>query len=56
MWGETAEIEGIFKKDVKETQCSENFLKYMKVILMKSPNNEGDGTPIIHCHQPISCH
>jgi hypothetical protein len=28
--------------------CSKNFLKYMKVIIMKSPNNEVDGIPAGH--------
>lgn len=29
-----------------ETKCNRIFLKYMKPILMKSPNNEGDRAPI----------
>lgn len=39
MWGETAIIEGYVRSGM---ETSRNFLKYMKVILMKSPNSEGD--------------
>lgn len=41
MQGEMGKIEGYLKGGV-ETQCSGNFLKYMKVTLMMSQNNEGD--------------
>ena len=37
MWGKTGRIEGHLRDDMK-TQCSENFLKYTKGILMRSPN------------------
>ena len=39
--GERATIEEHLR-DGMENQCSGNFLKYMKVILMTSPSNEGD--------------
>lgn len=51
IWRETAEIEGHFK-DNMETQHSANFLKYMKMILMKSLNNEGNGVPTGHLLLP----
>jgi hypothetical protein len=36
----------------RETQCSGNFLSYMKVILMKPLNNEGDRVPARHLLSP----
>lgn len=39
-WGETARTEGIGDM---ETRCGGDFLKQVKVILMKSPNNGRDG-------------
>lgn len=39
MWGKTAKL-------------SRNFLKYMKVSQMKSPNNEGDRVPAGHILSP----
>lgn len=35
-----------------ETWCSRNFLWYMKAILMKSTNNEGDWIPTNHLLPP----
>lgn len=34
------------------TQCSKNFLKYMKAILIKSPNNERERVPTGHLLTP----
>lgn len=42
MWGETDRIKGHLRNNM-ETLGSGNFIKYMKVILMKSPNNGGYG-------------
>lgn len=35
-----------------EISCSQNFLKYMKTILMKSPNNEGYRVPTVYFLSP----
>ena len=40
MQGEKSGFEGYLKSDL-EPQCSGNFLKYMKLILMRSLNNGG---------------
>lgn len=37
MWGKLAKIEGHLRADLK-TKCSENFISYIKAIIMKSPN------------------
>lgn len=39
--GKMARIEEHLR-GVIETKCNRNFLKYIKVILIKSPNNGGD--------------
>ena len=44
MWGETVKIEGHLVDRV-EIYYYGTFLKYMTVILIKSPNNEGDRVP-----------
>lgn len=41
IWGETAGIEGHLRDDM-EIKCNGNFLKYVKMILMRSPNNGED--------------
>ena len=55
MWRATAGIErhlgGVGGEEV-ETYCNGNFLKYMKVILMKSPNNVGSEVPTGHLSSP----
>lgn len=33
------------RQNCMETYCNGNFLKYMKVILMRSQNNKEDGVP-----------
>ena len=49
MLGEIARIEGHLRVGM---ETSGNFLKYMKVILMKCTNSEGDQVPGGHlCHQ-----
>ena len=35
-----------------EIVCNGNFLKYMEVIQMKSPNNEEDRVPTVHLLSP----
>ena len=47
MWIEMAGI-GEHLRNLMETYCSENFLKYTKVILMKPPNIEGNRVPVNH--------
>jgi hypothetical protein len=42
IWGIEENLRGGIK-----TYCKETPLKYMTVILMKYPNNEGDGIPIV---------
>lgn len=41
---ETARVEGHLEEDTR-TYCSGNIIKYIKVILMNSPNNEGERVP-----------
>lgn len=35
-------------RDSMEIQCCGNFLQYVSVVLVKSPNNEGDRIPPGH--------
>jgi hypothetical protein len=51
MHGEIARSEG-YVRGGRETQCSENILKYVKTILMISLNNVGDRSPISHLLSP----
>ena len=41
---ETARVEGHLRENMR-TYCSGNIIKYIKVILMNSPNNEEDRVP-----------
>lgn len=53
--GGTAETEGHLRDGV-ETQCSGNFLKYRKAILMRSPNNGWYGVQSCHLLSPNEAH
>ena len=44
MKGETSGVDGHLSGE-REIWCSGNFLKYMKVILMRLLSNEGDRVP-----------
>ena len=53
MKGETSGVDGHLSGE-REIWCSGNFLKYMKVILMRLLSNEGDRVPTGHlCHQTM---
>lgn len=49
--GETTRIKEHLKGGM-EAQNRRNFLKYVKVVLMKSPNNKGDRVPTVHVLLP----
>lgn len=49
---QVARIGGHFKGGKKKSYCNGNFLKYRKVILIKSPNNRIDGISIRYLLSP----